>query len=247
MIPLRGRFHPLCVCALCRHPLLSHTPRRAPSRPRPTDAARAPPASPVARALARARAHAPRRIVTASLVAAVALAVGLASPLGGPRGEVLQVVSGGQELASPSPAASAVAIAPGTPRPTATDDDIRPAALPRPTPAGELTGYVLSAAPQRPTSSLRAHRVGLPHRRRREVHDGIDLATFCGDRIVAAHDGIVLAARRRYDQFMGWRGDLQPYLDRLEAEDSGSRCRSSSSSMTGTATEACMRTSARSS
>ena len=33
-------------------------------------------------------------------------------------------------------------------------------------------------------------------------HDGIDLATFCGDRIVAAHDGVVLAAepplRRRH-------------------------------------------------
>jgi murein DD-endopeptidase MepM/ murein hydrolase activator NlpD len=28
-------------------------------------------------------------------------------------------------------------------------------------------------------------------------HDGIDLATFCGDRVVAAHDGIVLAAGRR--------------------------------------------------
>ena len=48
-------------------------------------------------------------------------------------------------------------------------------------------------------------------------HDGLDLATFCGDRVVAAHDGIVLAAGRRYDTEMGWVGDLQPYLDRLEA------------------------------
>jgi murein DD-endopeptidase MepM/ murein hydrolase activator NlpD len=47
-------------------------------------------------------------------------------------------------------------------------------------------------------------------------HDGIDLATFCGDRIVAAHGGTVLAAGRKYDRFMGWVGDLQPYLDRLE-------------------------------
>ena len=47
-------------------------------------------------------------------------------------------------------------------------------------------------------------------------HDGIDLATFCGDRIVAAHSGSVLAAGRKYDRFMGWVGDLQPYLDRLE-------------------------------
>ena len=47
-------------------------------------------------------------------------------------------------------------------------------------------------------------------------HDGIDLATFCGDRIVAAHGGTVLAAGRKYDRFMGWVGDLEPYLDRLE-------------------------------
>jgi murein DD-endopeptidase MepM/ murein hydrolase activator NlpD len=47
-------------------------------------------------------------------------------------------------------------------------------------------------------------------------HDGIDLATFCGDRIVAAHAGTVLAAGRKYDRYMGWIGDLQPYLDRLE-------------------------------
>jgi murein DD-endopeptidase MepM/ murein hydrolase activator NlpD len=47
-------------------------------------------------------------------------------------------------------------------------------------------------------------------------HDGIDLATFCGDRITAAHDGIVLAAGRRYDRVMGWVGDLEPYLRRLD-------------------------------
>jgi murein DD-endopeptidase MepM/ murein hydrolase activator NlpD len=49
-----------------------------------------------------------------------------------------------------------------------------------------------------------------------QFHDGIDLATFCGDRIVAAHDGRVLAAGRHYDEAMGWRGDLGPYLRRLE-------------------------------
>ena len=49
-------------------------------------------------------------------------------------------------------------------------------------------------------------------------HDGVDFATFCGDRVVAAHAGTVLAAGRRYDRQMGWVGDLQPYLDRLEAK-----------------------------
>ena len=49
-------------------------------------------------------------------------------------------------------------------------------------------------------------------------HDGVDLATFCGDRVVAAHDGVVLAAGRHYDSQMGWVGDLQPYFDRLDAK-----------------------------
>lgn len=49
-------------------------------------------------------------------------------------------------------------------------------------------------------------------------HDGIDLATFCGDRIVAAHDGIVLAASRHYDDVIGWLGDLTRYYKRLDAK-----------------------------
>ena len=50
-------------------------------------------------------------------------------------------------------------------------------------------------------------------------HDGVDIATFCGDRVVAAHDGVVLAAGRHYDQVMGWVGDLAPYLRRLDQKD----------------------------
>ena len=47
-------------------------------------------------------------------------------------------------------------------------------------------------------------------------HDGVDMATFCGDRIVAAHDGVVLAASRRFDKQIGWVGNLKPYFDRLD-------------------------------
>ncbi len=49
-------------------------------------------------------------------------------------------------------------------------------------------------------------------------HDGIDLATFCGDRVVAAHAGKVIAAGRHFDDAMGWVGDLQPYYRRLDAK-----------------------------
>ena len=49
-------------------------------------------------------------------------------------------------------------------------------------------------------------------------HDGIDVASFCGDRVVAAHDGVVIAAGRRYDGDMGWIGDLAAYQARLDAK-----------------------------
>ena len=49
-------------------------------------------------------------------------------------------------------------------------------------------------------------------------HDGIDIATFCGDKVVAAHDGVVEAASRRYDDAIGWVGDLAPYKARLDAK-----------------------------
>lgn len=47
-------------------------------------------------------------------------------------------------------------------------------------------------------------------------HDGLDLATFCGDRIVAAHDGVVIAAGRHFDHFIGWVGSLDGYFRRLD-------------------------------
>ncbi len=47
-------------------------------------------------------------------------------------------------------------------------------------------------------------------------HDGIDLATFCGDRIVAAHSGVVIAAGRHFDKQIGWVGSLDRYFARLD-------------------------------
>ena len=49
-----------------------------------------------------------------------------------------------------------------------------------------------------------------------KFHDGLDLATFCGDQVVAAHDGVVLAASRKFDTQMGWIGDLKSYFHRLD-------------------------------
>jgi murein DD-endopeptidase MepM/ murein hydrolase activator NlpD len=47
----------------------------------------------------------------------------------------------------------------------------------------------------------------------KRIHDGVDMATKCGDFVHAAHDGVVLAASREYDAYMGWVGDITPYID----------------------------------
>ena len=47
-------------------------------------------------------------------------------------------------------------------------------------------------------------------------HDGVDVASFCGDKVVAAHDGRVLAAGRRFDPWIGWIGSLGPHERRMD-------------------------------
>jgi murein DD-endopeptidase MepM/ murein hydrolase activator NlpD len=88
---------------------------------------------------------------------------------------------------------------------------------PRPVPLAWLSGYQSPLPNGRITLPFGPSKWGSRVVDGEPFHDGLDLATFCGDRIVAAHDGVVLAAGRRYDRHMGWVGDLQPYLDRLEA------------------------------
>ena len=81
-----------------------------------------------------------------------------------------------------------------------------------------LTGYVWPLAHPRQTLAFGPTFWGewivdgLP------FHDGIDIATFCGDHVRAAHDGVVLAAGRHFDDLIGWVGDLGPYYHRLDAK-----------------------------
>ena len=49
-----------------------------------------------------------------------------------------------------------------------------------------------------------------------DFHDGLDLATFCGDKVRAAHSGTVLYAGRNFDPFFGYLGDPSPIYARLE-------------------------------
>lgn len=149
----------------------------------------------------------------------VGVTAGIAATLAnGPLGRAGEVQGA---VATPDPVAVRVTQAPSvlaggpTPRPTPIEV---PGPPPPPTPA--------------PPAALEGYRSPLPHGRLtlpfgpspwgsrlvegQAFHDGIDLATFCGDRIKAAHDGTVLAAGRRFDTEIGWVGDLGPYFDRLD-------------------------------
>ena len=50
------------------------------------------------------------------------------------------------------------------------------------------------------------------------MHDGVDMASFCGAGVGAAHDGIVLAAGRHFDDEIGWIGSLRRYYAVLDSK-----------------------------
>lgn len=45
-------------------------------------------------------------------------------------------------------------------------------------------------------------------------HDGLDIATHCGDEVYAAHDGLVLANDRTYDKYIGYHGKPEEIYNR---------------------------------
>jgi len=83
-------------------------------------------------------------------------------------------------------------------------------------PIESLTGYVWPLAHPRLTLPFGPTVWGTRWVNGERFHDGVDLATFCGDRVVAVHTGMVLTASRHYDAYMGWLGDLGPYLRLLD-------------------------------
>ncbi len=122
-----------------------------------------------------------------------------------------------------------VAAATGSPTPS-TSDEVAPSDAARSTPSPLPTPTPIPTAPL--VANLIGYQWPLPHGRLTQpfgpsrwgsgvvdgepFHDGIDLATFCGDRIVAAHDGVILVASRRYADYIGWIGKLDPYKARLD-------------------------------
>ena len=133
------------------------------------------------------------------------------APVGAVQGAVGSTSSSARPSTTP-----AAAHPPGATSQPATAVVQSPSAAPTAPPVETLTGYRWPLPRGRLTLPFGPSPWGSRIVEGEPFHDGVDLATFCGDRIVAAHDGKVLAAGRKYDQFMGWVGDLQPYLKRLE-------------------------------
>ncbi len=145
-------------------------------------------------------------VVSVGFAAATSLASGPPTPVGAVQGAVGSPSTRVQT--SPPVVASPATVTP-KPKPT-------PAPIPTPAAPATLTGYRSPLPHGRLTLPFGPSPWGSRLVDGSKFHDGIDLATFCGDRVVAAHAGTVLAAGRKYDRYMGWIGDLQPYLDRLQ-------------------------------
>ena len=153
------------------------------------------------------------------LVAAVPAAVLAGALLGPIAGHAPATGSAPVAPGLASPAAEAAVLPPSSPLPPLGTAALRQRLdeAPEPAPVWELQGYVWPLPRGRltqpfgpsPGNSFLVDSV--------ETHDGVDMATFCGDRIVAAHDGVVLAAGRDYLAAIGWRGDLAPYRRWLDS------------------------------
>jgi murein DD-endopeptidase MepM/ murein hydrolase activator NlpD len=123
--------------------------------------------------------------------------------------------------AVPAPAAVGAALAPMPPGPPilaallerrfAVDPGV-----PLPRAPARLTGYVWPLARGRITVDFGSFIGGTWVVDGERFHDGVDIASFCGDRVRAAHGGVVLAASRRFDDVIGWVGDLDRYYATLD-------------------------------
>jgi murein DD-endopeptidase MepM/ murein hydrolase activator NlpD len=163
----------------------------------------------------------------ASLVVVVGVTSAIAATLAngplGRAGEVQGAVATPDQVAARGtlqPIASAARVAPvptQTPGPTPVEV-AAPSARPTPAPPETLVGYRSPLPHARLTLPFGPSSWGSRLVEGKAFHDGVDLATFCGDHIKAAHDGTVLAAGRRFDTQIGWVGDLKPYMDRLDAK-----------------------------
>jgi len=118
---------------------------------------------------------------------------------------------------SPTVDPSAVVTPQATPVPTPAPNAVAPPPVaPTAPPVASLTGYRWPISEGRITLPFKAIPGGEWFNGTKLWHDGVDMASFCGARVGAAHDGVVLAAGRHFDEQIGWLGDLQPYFHVLD-------------------------------
>lgn len=122
----------------------------------------------------------------------------------------------------PSPTAPAAPVDP-QPTPTTTGQPGPTPPTPEPSPAGptskppeELEGYVWPLRFARLTSSFGPRDDGNMLVNGERYHDGMDLATWCGDKIRAAHGGTVLYAGRKFDEHLGYSGSMDAFYAHME-------------------------------
>lgn len=155
------------------------------------------------------------------LVLVVPLAITILGPgLGSLRPLAGGVAGAVSERHDPSPIVDPPAgVAPQTsPAPTSPPPDavMAPVVAPTAPPVASLTGYRWPISQGRITLPFKAIPGGEWINGTKLWHDGVDMASFCGARVGAAHDGVVLAAGRHFDEQIGWIGDLQPYFNLLD-------------------------------
>lgn len=184
----------------------------------------------------RRRASAPgvaALLVVTVLALAAATAILAGNPTASPTGSDAatqpalagsSVPAGTADGATHSPGQTADDASPGsslTAGATATPVAAPPRKQPAPTsaPPEELTGYLWPLHDARITSRFGPRGFGgFVVIDGEEIHDGLDLATYCGNKVRAAHDGRVLHAGRHFDDYMGYLGSGSAVYQRLERQ-----------------------------
>lgn len=138
-------------------------------------------------------------------------------------GSTTEAIAPGQPTAT-LPATLAPTHAPGTtdnPPPTKTP---QPPATPDPgptsAPPAALTGYIWPLVDARMSSKFGPRSDGFVIINGKHAHDGLDLATWCGDHVRAAHAGTVLYAGRKFDPYLGYSksmGDFYAHISNLNS------------------------------
>jgi murein DD-endopeptidase MepM/ murein hydrolase activator NlpD len=97
--------------------------------------------------------------------------------------------------------------------------DVRRAQATRSQPPPLLGGYRWPMRNARITNGFGLGRPGSFIVDDRTFHDGLDVSSFCGARITAAHDGVVLGVGRHTEALLGWIGDLGPFRAKVDEKD----------------------------